>query len=264
MAAFHEIAKPHGSYAEYALAWQWTTFHIPESVSFEEASTIPLVTFTAVISMYADLGLPQPWTPAKESIPFIVYGASSSVGAAAVQLAKLSNIHPIIAVAGQSQTFVSTLIDPSKGDIVVDYRGGDQAAVSALKKAVGGLKVYHCLDAISEGSSNYIVSEALHDGGIISTVLQWSNDGRIKSTVNHVQSSVGQVHGGFKDLGFVFSRYLTRILQRGAFKPHPYRIIPGGLAGIESALTDLRAGKAHGFKYVFRIGETEGAGQDTL
>jgi NADPH:quinone reductase-like Zn-dependent oxidoreductase len=38
VAAFHEMRTPHGSYAEYAIAWQHTTFHIPKSTSFEGMS----------------------------------------------------------------------------------------------------------------------------------------------------------------------------------------------------------------------------------
>jgi NADPH2:quinone reductase len=34
-AAFHEMGTSGGSYAEYALAWEHTTFHIPASKSFE-------------------------------------------------------------------------------------------------------------------------------------------------------------------------------------------------------------------------------------
>jgi NADPH2:quinone reductase len=35
VAAFHQMLEPHGSYAEYAISWQHTTFHIPKSTSFE-------------------------------------------------------------------------------------------------------------------------------------------------------------------------------------------------------------------------------------
>lgn len=35
VAAFHEMRTGGGSYAEYALAWQHATFHIPESTRFE-------------------------------------------------------------------------------------------------------------------------------------------------------------------------------------------------------------------------------------
>lgn len=35
VAAFHEMMKPHGSYAEYSVAWDHTTFFLPEKTSFE-------------------------------------------------------------------------------------------------------------------------------------------------------------------------------------------------------------------------------------
>lgn len=36
VAAFHEIAKDQESFAEYAIAWGYSTFHIPKNISFEE------------------------------------------------------------------------------------------------------------------------------------------------------------------------------------------------------------------------------------
>jgi len=38
VAAFHEMGAPGGSYAEYALAWDWTTFHLPDTMAFEGTS----------------------------------------------------------------------------------------------------------------------------------------------------------------------------------------------------------------------------------
>lgn len=35
VAAFHEMMAPGGSYAEYALSWEHTTFSLPPNVSFE-------------------------------------------------------------------------------------------------------------------------------------------------------------------------------------------------------------------------------------
>jgi len=40
IAAMHEMMSPGGSYAEYAVAWAYTTFHIPERVSFEGLSVL--------------------------------------------------------------------------------------------------------------------------------------------------------------------------------------------------------------------------------
>ena len=35
VAAFHEMGGPGGAYAEYALAWAYTTFHLPKNITFE-------------------------------------------------------------------------------------------------------------------------------------------------------------------------------------------------------------------------------------
>lgn len=37
IAAFHEMMTPGGSYAEYAVSWQHTTFHLPKKTTFEGA-----------------------------------------------------------------------------------------------------------------------------------------------------------------------------------------------------------------------------------
>jgi NADPH:quinone reductase-like Zn-dependent oxidoreductase len=33
-----EMSAPHGSFAEYAIAWAYTTFHLPKNTTFEEVS----------------------------------------------------------------------------------------------------------------------------------------------------------------------------------------------------------------------------------
>ena len=42
VAAFHKFLTPHGSWAEYAVAWGYTTFHLPAGTSFEGARLMPL------------------------------------------------------------------------------------------------------------------------------------------------------------------------------------------------------------------------------
>ncbi|RYP68656.1 hypothetical protein DL771_006526 [Monosporascus sp. 5C6A] len=256
VAAFHEMTKPHGSYAEYAIAWQHTTFHIPEKTSFEEAAAIPLAAMTAAVGLYLRLGLPEPWRPATEPIPLVVYGAASAVGAYAVQLANRSNIHPLICVAGKSGSYVETLIDRSKGDTVIDYRDGDEAVVEGLKKAAGGAKLLYAFDAISEHGSYVNLGKVLSESSKMTLVLHSKED--FPAHVEKSLTLVATVHNEAKDFGFVYFRYLARGLQEGWFKPQPHVVVPGGLGGIQKALEDLKAGKAHAVKFVFRIADTEG------
>ncbi|KAL2163359.1 hypothetical protein VTH06DRAFT_5416 [Thermothelomyces fergusii] len=267
VAAFHEMLSPGGSYAEYAIAWQHTTFHIPDSVSFEEAAAIPLAAMTSAVGLYLRLGLPQPWAPATAPTPLIVYGAASAVGIYAVQLARRSNIHPIVAVAGRAADYVAGFLDPSKGDAVVDYRGGDEAVVAGLARALEGHPpVAHVLDAVSEKSSVPNVVEVLKRVGArdaqgrlaakVTFVLGVEQE--LPEGVEKTTTMVGTVHKEAKDFGYVYFRYFARGLQEGWFKPQRTEVVPGGLGGIQTALGNLKNGKASAVKYVFRIAETEG------
>ncbi|KAJ7824801.1 alcohol dehydrogenase-like protein [Mycena olivaceomarginata] len=239
VAAFHEMRTPGGSFAEYAVAWQHTTSHIPKNLSSEEAATIPLAALTAVIGNYVRLSLPEPWhpVPSGEKLPFLVYGAASAVGAYAIKLARLSNIHPIIAVAGKGIPYVETLLDKSQGDAVIDYREGDEKLVAGIKAALQNsgttAPLRHAFNAVSEKGSHANVVAVLAPDALVTN-----------------------------EIGFAYFRWIFRKIAQGEFKPHPHEVMPGGLAGVSEVLTRLRDGKASAVKYVFRIGDTEGAGKD--
>ncbi|KAI1115668.1 GroES-like protein [Nemania sp. NC0429] len=260
VAAFHEMVTPGGSYAEYALAWQHTTFHIPKKTTYEEAAAIPLAAMTSAIGLYINLGLPQPWNAATEPIPVVIYGAASAVGAYAIQLAQQSNIHPLICVAGKSTAYVETLIDRGKGDVILDYREGDEALVEALKAAVAatGKPLLHAFDAVSEGTSTRNIGRVLAEKGKVSLVLPGPQPGDVAESVEVSGTRVGRAHVDAKDFAFVYFRYFARGLAEGWFRPQPQVVVPGGLGGVQQALEDLKAGKANAVKYVFRIAETEG------
>ena len=264
VAAFHVMRTPGGSYAEYALSPAHTTFHIPKKTTFEEAAAIPLAAMTAAVALYVRLGLPQPFTPAKEQMPLVVYGAASAVGAYAVQLAKRSEIHPLICIAGRGIPFVEALIDKSKGDVVIDYRKGDEAVVEGIKAAIpAGEKLMYAFDAVSEKGSSLNICKVLSTkGGKLTNVLQFKGD--VPEGVEQTRTSVGSVHQESSDFGFVWFRMFGRGLQEGWFKAHPQEVLPGGLEGVQQALTNLKEGKASAVKYVLRIADTQGVSKSSL
>ncbi|RHZ45709.1 zinc-binding alcohol dehydrogenase family protein [Aspergillus thermomutatus] len=263
VAAFHEMCTPGGSYAEYAIAWSHTTFHLPKHTSFEEAATIPLAALTAAVSLYAHHRFPPPWTPAVKPTPFIVYGASTAVGSYAIKMACNSNIHPIIAIAGKGSQYVEGLLDQSKGDTVIDYRKGVEPTVKEIRSSLeraGHSTVQHALDAIIISQSAEVLKQSVTAGGRIDFVLP--NDLDVSPAMKSI-TSVGSVHKqpefeNNEELGFIFSRYFTRALHNGSFSGHPFEVRPRGLEGVEEALKDLKAGKASAIKYIFRIADTPG------
>ncbi|KAH8110042.1 chaperonin 10-like protein, partial [Phellopilus nigrolimitatus] len=54
----------YGAYAQYSVAPASTTFPLPESTTYEEASTLPLAVMTAAIGLFKRLAIPEPSFPA--------------------------------------------------------------------------------------------------------------------------------------------------------------------------------------------------------
>ncbi|EHY52163.1 Trans-enoyl reductase fsr4 [Exophiala dermatitidis] len=290
VAALHHLQTPGGSYAEYAIAPEHTTFHIPASTTFEEAATIPLAAMTAALGLFVQLGLPEPWVANAhpDNLPkggIVIYGAASAVGAFAVQLARRAGIHPIIAVAGNGIPFVQSLLktdtnisafanNESGGDVIVDYRKGNDSVVNEIRAAVPkGQKLQYAFDAVSDGAKSSYANickafssqeEQGSDHGAgdgsprLTMVLPAAHDDPdIPRTVQKSLTMVSSVFGPDKDFGYAWFRLLELGLKDGWFRPHPYQVVPGGLDGIEEGLKDLKDGKASATKYVFRIAETK-------
>lgn len=177
---------------------------------------------------------------------------------------------------------VESLIDKSKGDVILDYREGDEKLVQNLKAAAEktGGKVEYAFDAVSEHGSYVNICKVLdHETGKITMVLPMKDSSGIPETVERSMTSVGAaqigsdmdpwqkktgMQTGNEEFAMVFFRYFARGLQKGFFKGHPYEVVPGGLAGIQGALQTLKDGKASAVKYVFRLEDTEGVSRHDL
>ncbi len=247
---------------------------------------------TAALSLHQYLRLPSPFTPTLPSAsasptPLLIYAGASAVGAFAIKLARLSNIHPIITVAGNGIPYVHTLLDSAKGDTVIDYRLGDDAVVKGIKDAVKRTcgeqgKLKYAFDAATVQSSWSNIANAMDPEGAVTFVLPDFLGKGLPVTLKSSMAYVGSVHKdkegmaeatkafagkmqyegesalGTQDFGFVWFRLLSRGLQEGWMTGHPYEVVDGGLGGLERALGDLKAGKVSAKKFVIRIGETEG------
>ena len=159
---------------------------------------------------------------------------------------------------------METLIDRSKGDTIVDYRGGDDAVVQGIKDALKGEKLHYAYDTIGEHNSYVNIAKVLEQGREISHLtitLPVSKEKEVLEQFDSSMTYVGKVHSeddGYKDFGFVYFRTMGYGLQQGWLKAHPQELVKGGLAGVEGGLKNLRDGKASAVKYVFRIAETPG------
>lgn len=272
VAGFHKMDTPNGTYAEYALCPEHTVFRIPDTMSFEEAATIPLTAFTAAVGLYRNLGLPAPWNrsdehvPGGKKVPLVINGASGAVGAFAVKLAKMNpRIGPIIATAGSSKSFVESL-DP---DAIVDYRSATIA--EDIKKALGSAELRHVFDTNNTIQSVKYLTAAMAADGRYSCTSEL-NDGQeevLKAAgVWYEITFVGDVHGqpfpvgppvvkrGGELFGRVMSQMFEQALLDETLTGHPYEEIKGGLDGVLGALNELQHRKGGGnAKFVVRVAE---------
>ncbi|KAE9370700.1 GroES-like protein [Stipitochalara longipes BDJ] len=249
VAALHELGTQHGSYAEYAIAYSWTAFHLDESTSFEEACTVPMASFMAAIGLFAMLKVTAgTWDVAKGEgeRPLLVYGAASAVGSEA-------------------------LIDRDKGDVMIDYRKGPENVLRKLRQALAGQELEYVFDSISEKGSQDNYWPAMDpENGKVTFVLGGHREdipqgieqsttmaGSLWKELTPVgeRDRLGMGVGG-RDFGFAYSRLIGNWLQEKKWKVHPFEIVDGGLRGLETALKKLREGKSSATKFVIRFSDT--------
>jgi NADPH:quinone reductase-like Zn-dependent oxidoreductase len=210
---------------------------------------------TSALGLFVNLALPTPLLPAKESIPLLIYGASSAVGAYAIKLAKLANIHPIIGVAGSGGDFAKSI----GCDVIVDHRKGQ--VVEDIKKALSehapGRKLLHVYDAISEQPSGEHVNAVADQGATVTHVLMNTKDyDSEKFTV--IRTMVGDSHGedaSRRDFAYAYYRLFGKWMKEGRFAPHPYEVVPGGLEAVVGGLMRLKEGKVSAKKLIFKVAD---------
>ncbi|KAK0118704.1 hypothetical protein ONS96_011792 [Cadophora gregata f. sp. sojae] len=277
VAAFHPMWEPHGAHAEYAIAPSSTTFHLPPNISFEAGSTLPLAGMTAALALYQHLSIPPPWNPvsassSNASLPIIIYGGASAVGAYALKLAKLSRCSPIITVAGNGIPFVESL---NAADVIIDYRDPSVDVAAEITKALKGKEVLHAFDAIcAHDSWKHILGVLPHDGRATIAMVDppkgvspWPSVEMhgVKYMRTYVSSAYGKAYkerseeeaGWDEDFAFVMYRYFSRLLEDGRLTPHPFEVL-GGLEEVARGSQLLADNKVSSKKLVYRITDTKG------
>lgn len=286
VAGFHVMDTPGGTYAEYTVCPANTVFHIPASMSFEEAATIPLAAYTAAVGLYRNLRLPMPFErgdgPAlgAKPTPLVVNGVSGAVGAFAVKLARLNPlISPIIGVAGASAAYAREI----GCDAVVDYRAPDVEGQLRAALAGSGGTARHVFDANNHLTSmRYLlpVMDAAGGGARLTYTSLGSEPEeqdrlRAASGVWYDRIWVGSVHNqtqpggasssvqaaameGGRMFGAVMSTVFECAIRDGRFTGQPYTVVKNGLEGVLDALVELRDRKGGNTKFVTRIADTSG------
>lgn len=111
---FAGLTRKGGAYAEYAVAKSVKTIKIPDSLRFEEASTLAIAGVTPLQAFTKHYRL-------KQGDHVLVNGASGGVGTYAVQIAKLLGAHVTAVCSSGNKELVLNL----GADEVIDYKQED-------------------------------------------------------------------------------------------------------------------------------------------
>ncbi|KDQ11971.1 hypothetical protein BOTBODRAFT_176751 [Botryobasidium botryosum FD-172 SS1] len=266
-----------GAFAEYAVADADLIYGVPPNVTLEGAATLPLCINTASNGLFRVLGLPTPWSAAhapsetitsSKRLAILIYSGATSVGAFAIQLARLSPSNPLIVTTASPSN--AEYLKSLGADHVLDYHNPTWTQQARELASEAGAEFQWGLDCISEGDTVGIVSQVFDGAGKIATVrgpTQWAHDG-IKEGVHAQYMAVWTLlgkefwyNGGnhfpaeptHRALAVAVYKYLTSgsesdspdssPLATGALKPNKIRLMPGGLADVPSAFALLGAGR---------------------
>lgn len=225
----------------YTAAPAATSIVLPSKISFSEGAVLPLAIDTAAVGLFGDkskgfFGLSYPsLNPSTSGKTIVVWGGSSSVGTATIQLAAASGTK-VVAVAGKhNHAFVKSL----GASEAVDYK--DPSVVEDVVKAVKSLGgdfvgVYDAISTDDSYKSTIPIVEKL-GGGSLAIVLPPPEKGGPESV------KFASIFGVDALTHPIWRDYLVPALEQGKLRAVPEPMVVGkGLENIQKGLDTNKAG----------------------
>jgi len=259
-----DFSNRSSTFQQYAVEEAEFVAKIPDSMSFDEAASIPLGLDTAAFALYSrhevavakfSVGLYPPWEEGGRGKyagkPLVVIGGASSVGQNVIQLAKLSGFSPIITTASLRNTEFLVSLGATH---VLDRNLAADVLSSEIKK-ISAAPVELVYDAVFEFADEVSIAQSLVAPGGQLVIVTIDPDAREKfSTAKH---AFGIANVPFmREVAASLYAHLTELLEEGSIKPNHVEVLPGGLAGIPDGLERLKAGQISRLKLIARPHET--------
>ena len=234
------IIKGGGGFQLYSVVEAEKVAKLPENVSFEDGSVLPLGTLGAASSLYRSesLGLEYPSSDPKDQGTYLlVWGGSSSVGSCAVQLARNSGYRVVTTCSAHNIEYCEAL----GAERAFDHKSA--SVVDDIVEYLSGKKLAGTLDAISRGGTlEPCVKIAQRSAGVkkIASLAFGSKPDQPEGI--EIIVAMGYLSGKDK-LKKIFVDFLPAALESGRFKAKPEPLIVGkGLEKAQEAIDTYKAG----------------------
>jgi NADPH:quinone reductase len=246
---------------EYATYPALTTFHIPDSLSFEEAATIPLGITIAAMGIFRRLS----------------YDLDSMAAETKDHCCVLQEVwvvspcnSPRLSDWGLLQSQVPVAPSPVQMSWWIIGKVNNQ-----ILEALKGEKLHYAFDTVSENGTTKQLASLIEPGMKVATiviVLYPGLNDDLPEFIQYLRMSVFSCNGeeqkfgpqtlpaSPKDKEFVghFFPMLEQWLKEGKITPNKISVVPGGLAGVLEGFRRMRDEEVGWEKLVFRIAETPG------
>jgi len=240
--------KEHAAFQNLVAVPQRMVSILPSSIAFTDGVVLPLAISTAAAGLFQKgfLELPHPVVssggPQPSNKTIVVWGASSSIGTVAVQLARAAGVDVIATASKHNHDYVQSLgaskvFDYSSPSVVEDI-------VSAIKQS--GKHLAGVYDSISYESSVKACSSILEQAGgdkKLALVLPGTEAHASKGIDAKAVFAV-TVFTDYEEVGqAVWGRFVPEALKSGALKPLPEALVIGkGLDKIQAGMEKNKEG----------------------
>jgi NADPH:quinone reductase-like Zn-dependent oxidoreductase len=232
-----------GAYQNYTILRDIATTKLPDSMSFEEGSVFPMAMATAAVAFFTCMSIPRPIGLVKpQESGMLIWGASSSVGTSALQLAKTLGFKVSATASPAHHSYLKSL----GAFEVFDYRSPTvvEDIIAAAKSA--GIPIKYGFDSIAEGETSKLSADVVKGsgGGKLVLVLAWNDKFQKPDGVEVSQTAALRTGTDQEELGkWFFNEYLENALQDGSIVSAPkIEIVPGGLGATQAAFDISKKG----------------------
>lgn len=225
---------------------------LPQGVTFNEASLLPMAAVTAWSGWYS-IGLPRDTAyTAADKKGMLVWGGASSIGSAAVQIAKTMGFTVYVTASEKNHEYLkglgaSGVFDYKSEDVVekiVKAAKADGVTIQAGFDATG--QVRSCLDVLKEFKGDGTAK--------LATAVPPPEDSPKEEGVEvKFVAAPGGEEARTDHFHFVLGVWLKEKLEKGEFVPAPrVQVVEGGLESINKGLDELKKGVS-GVKLVLEV-----------
>ncbi|KAI4157079.1 MAG: hypothetical protein L6R39_000793 [Caloplaca ligustica] len=239
----------HGAFQEYTLLYENATAKLPDTITFEEAAVLPMSVATTGVALHLYLNLPR---EGQQSGGFLIWGASSSVGSAAVQMVRALGF-TVYAVCSPHH---HSKAHDYGATHVFDYNDANVTANIAAAAKQNNDTIEYAFDVISAGTSPEQVASVLEQqgGGKLVLTLPLPEYAQMPANVEVSSTLAFRVVSDAKDFGaWLFNEWLPKALADKTYVPSPeIQIVEGGIASVQKAL-DMHKEGVSGKKLVLPL-----------